>query len=144
MPEKIESSVRKSSQDEDVYLTPQNMLDMSIRKNALGQVIPRKAKNLKSKDWEIDENGYTLARTESWEEEIKTKSKYHNNSRNIEHLTPRRTTVDKQRKRRNCCILQSFTTWRCRKSIIVTGFILILILAIGILSGLILYRENGR
>ena len=139
--EQIENKNRKSSQDEDVYLTPKCMLKNSTRKNALGQVIPVKQNESKSKE-NTDENGYTLARTESCKEPvIKISLRRKTTIKDAESLEVKNNP---SKTRRKTGFLASVTKWRCRKSIIVSGFILILIIVIGALCGLVLYKDNGN
>ena len=139
--EQNENINRKSSQDEDVYLTPKCMLKNSTRKNALGQVIPVKQTESKSIE-NTDENGYTLARTESCKEPvIKISLKRKTTTKDTESLEVKKNP---SKNRRKTGFLARVTKWRCRKSIIVSGFILILIVVIGALCGLVLYKDNGN
>ena len=139
--EQNENINRKSSQDEDVYLTPKCMLKNSTRKNALGQVIPHRQKESKSKE-KNDENGYTLARTESCKEPvIKISLRRKTTIKDTESLEVKNNP---SKTRRKSGFLASVTKWRCRKSIIVSGFILILIVVIGALCGLVLYKDDGN
>ena len=90
----------------------------------------------------VYENDYTLARTESCKEPA------------IKISLKRKTTIKdtgsfevknkSSKTRRKTGFLASVTKWRCRKSIIVSGFILILIVVIGALCGLVLYKDNGN
>ena len=139
--EQNENINRKSSQDEDVYLTPKCMLKNSTRKNALGQVIPQKQNESKSNE-KTDENGYTLARAESCREPvIKISLRRKTTIKDIESLEVKKNP---SKTRRNTGFLANVTKWRCRQSIIVSGFILILIVVIGALCGLVLYKDNGN
>ena len=139
--EKNEHINRKSSQDEDVYLTPKCMLKNSTRKNALGQVIPQRQNESKSKE-NTDENGYTLARTDSCKEPVIKISVRRKTT--IKDTEPLEVNNNPSKTRRKTGFLASVTKWRCRKSIIVSGFILILIVIIGALCGLVLYKDNGN
>ena len=136
-----ERKLRQSSQDDDVYLTPKNMLENSIRKNALGQVIPRKSQEMKPNDGVTDENGYTLARTESWEHEVKISFKRKTMPGNEEPM-PLEEKIDQLR--RQSGFLEKNSKYRCRKSIVVTGFIIVLIVVIGALVGLILLKPTSE
>ena len=127
-PRQRERPMRMCSEDGEVYLTPQHLLDEKVRTNVLGQVVPKKQIPIFDDENDTDGQNYTLARTESKDGEV---------------TQPSITSNKKRRSNRGIC--EVISQWKCRKSVVVLiGIILVLFVVIGIMAFGMLKGNRGK
>ena len=115
-------------QDDEVYLTPKTLLEGSVKRTTLGQVVPNK---------QSDENNHTTDQVETWNN-VKSKVK----SETQRDAKRYNLCEDRKQCRKKRSAFTNTSAWRCRKSVCVA--ILILFLSLGAVIGLVVvFIVNG-
>ena len=127
-PKQVQEPVRRwDSQENDVYLTPQHIIDQKVRRNCAGRIVRKKPVAEDNDD--VDDQNYTLARVESCNEEIPQPSK---------KPPPQKPS------RRIWNAFVGITKWRCRRSTLIIGVFCILLVVIGAMGGFIVNLIIGN